>query len=58
LREQWFAVLAAVKSAELRTRLKVLTWQELASFLPEALQAFLDSKYGIVTPGRAPSEIV
>ncbi len=58
LREQWFAVLAAVKSAELRTRLKVLTWQELASFLPEALQAFLDCKYGIVAPGRAPSEIV
>jgi hypothetical protein len=57
LREQWFAVLAAVKSAELRTRLKVLTWQELASFLPEALQAFLDCKYGIVAPGRAPSEI-
>ena len=57
LREQWFAVLAAVKSAELRTRLKVLTWQELASFLPEALQAFLDCKYGIVAPGRTPLEI-
>ena len=55
LREQWFEVIAAVKSAELRTRLKVLTWQELAAFLPQALQEFLDCKYGIVAPGRAPS---
>lgn len=52
LREQWFEVIAAVKSAELRTRLKVFTWQELAAFLPEDLQGFLDCKYGIVAPGR------
>lgn len=58
LREEWFQVMAAVKSAELRTRLKVLTWQELAAFLPDELQAFLNSKYGIVAPGRAPSPIV
>lgn len=57
LREQWFEVIAAVKSAELRTRLKVLTWQELAAFLPKALQRFLDCKYGIVAPGCAPSAI-
>lgn len=57
LREDWFAVMAAVKSAELRTRLKALTWQELAAFLPEDLQAFLDCKYGIVAPGRTPTPI-
>lgn len=57
LREQWFQVMAAVKSAELRTRLKVLTWQELAAFLPGDLQAFLDSKYGIVAPGRTPTPV-
>ncbi len=57
LREAWFEVMAAVKSAELRTRLKVLTWQELAALLPEALQEFLDRKYGIVAPGREPSPI-
>lgn len=57
LREDWFQVMAAVKSAEMRVRLKVLTWQELAAFLPDALQAFLDCKYGIVAPGRAPSPI-
>jgi hypothetical protein len=55
LREDWFQIMAAVKSAELRTRLKVLTWQELAAFLPEDLQAFLDCKYGIVAGGCAPS---
>jgi Restriction Endonuclease associating with ARP len=57
LREEWFQVMTAVKSAELRTRLKVLTWQELAAFLPEDLQVFLDCKYGIAAPGRMPSPI-
>ena len=57
LREEWFEVMAAVKSADLRTRLKVLTWQELAALLPEALQEFLDRKYGIVAPGKTPSSI-
>jgi hypothetical protein len=55
LREAWFEVLAAVKSAELRVRLSVLTWQELAEYLPEELQDFLDWKYGIVGPGRTAS---
>ncbi len=57
LREEWFDILAAVKSAALRVRLKVLTWQELAALLPEALQDFLDGKYGIVAPGKTPSPI-
>jgi hypothetical protein len=52
LREAWFQVMAAVKSAEMRVRLKVLTWQELWAMLPEELQAFLNLKYGIVAPGR------
>ncbi len=57
LREQWFQVMAAVRSAEMRARLKVLTWQELAALLPAALQRFLDLKYGIVAPGKTPSPI-
>jgi hypothetical protein len=57
LREEWFEVMAAVKSAALRTRLKVLTWQELAAFLQAPLQQFLDVKYGIVPPGKVPSPI-
>ncbi len=47
LREAWFEVLAAVRSADLRSRLKVLTWQELAAVVPEGLREFLDAKYGI-----------
>jgi hypothetical protein len=57
LREAWFEVMAAVKSAEMRVRLKVLTWQELAAMLPSGLQEFLNQKYGIVAPGRAVSPI-
>jgi hypothetical protein len=48
LREAWFEVMSAVKSAEMRVRCKVLTWQELAALVPEELQEFLDLKYGIV----------
>jgi hypothetical protein len=55
LREAWFAVMAAVKSAEMRTRCQVMTWQELAALAPEELQEFLDLKYGIVRAGRAAS---
>ena len=57
LREAWFGVLAAVKSAEMRVRCKVLTWQELAALLPEDLQKFLDRKYGIVRPGKTVSAL-
>lgn len=57
LREAWFEVMAAVKSADLRVRLKVLTWQELATLLPDGLQEFLNRKYGIVAPGRAASPV-
>ncbi|MGA8628972.1 MAG: hypothetical protein WBA18_18045 [Terracidiphilus sp.] len=57
LREEWFSVMAAVKSAELRVRMKVMTWQELTALLPAELQEFLDVKYGIVPPGQAPSAI-
>ena len=55
LREAWFKVIAAVRSADLRVRLKVLTWQELAALLPEELQEFLDIKYGVVPPGMQAS---
>ena len=54
LREAWFQVMAAVKSAEMRVRLKVITWQELAATLPAGLRTFLDWKYGIAEPGYSP----
>src|SRR5579872_2174805 len=47
LREDWYAVLRAVKDASLRTRCKMLTWQELATSLPRKLRLFLEEKYGI-----------
>jgi hypothetical protein len=54
--EAWFGVMRAVRTAEMRTRLMVLTWQELAVALPEGLQEFLAAKYGIgaieAPPGR------
>jgi len=53
LREAWFQVMAAVKSAEMRVRCKVMTWQELAVWLPEGLQEFLELKYGIALVGEA-----
>jgi len=49
--ESWFAVMKCVKNPDLRTRCKVLTWQELAESLPSDLQVFLDYKYGIVPSG-------
>jgi hypothetical protein len=57
LREAWFEVMAAVRSAEMRARCMVLTWQELVVALPVELQAFLDWKYGIVGAGIEPSNI-
>jgi hypothetical protein len=52
--EAWFAVMRCVRLVDLRTRCKVLTWQELAELLPDELQVFLDHKYGIVPPGHTP----
>ncbi len=44
---RWHGVLRAVPRAELRCRLKLLTWQELAGALPAPLTRFLCEKYGI-----------
>lgn len=45
--EAWYDIIRAVKPMELRCRLKLLTWQELTTVLPVALQRFLADKYGI-----------
>jgi hypothetical protein len=50
--EDWYEVMACVRPTELRTKCKVLTWQELTVVLPRTLQHFLDLKYGIVPAGR------
>lgn len=47
LTEAWYAVMRCVRPVELRTALRVLTWQELSRALPASLQDFLTAKYGI-----------
>jgi hypothetical protein len=48
LSECWYRVMRAVRLYDLRCRLKLLTWQELAGAVPGELQGFLSAKYGIV----------
>ena len=45
--EGWYRIMRAVRQSELRCRLKLLTWQELAAVLPEDIQQFVAIKYGI-----------
>lgn len=47
LMERWHAIMRCVRPIDLRTRCKVLTWQELSAELPGSLQDFLARKYGI-----------
>ena len=48
LHEQAFRIFAAVQTAVLRSRLHLVTWQEITATLPRPLQHFLADKYGIV----------
>src|SRR6266403_1342802 len=41
LAEAWYAVMKSVKSIELRTELRISTWQELAGLAPSKLRRFL-----------------
>ena len=45
--DAWYAVMRCVKSSELKTKLRISTWQELACLAPLKLRHFLKSKYGI-----------
>jgi hypothetical protein len=47
LMEKWYAIAQAVRSCDLRCRLKILTWQELSAALSRSLRRFLAQKYGI-----------
>jgi hypothetical protein len=50
--EAWFSVVRAVKAYELRSRLQLVTWQEISSTLPTTMRAWLEEKYGICSgPG-------
>ncbi len=45
--DAWYEVMSCVNRLELRTELKISTWQEIARMLPATVQHFLDEKYGI-----------
>jgi hypothetical protein len=45
--DAWYAVMRCVKPVELRTKLRMSTWQELSAAAPAKLQKFLAEKYGI-----------
>lgn len=57
LREAWYRIMSCVMNPDLKTRCKILTWQELSEALPTKLQHFLDIKYGIVPSGVTPSSL-
>lgn len=54
LLEQWHSIMRCVTDINLRTRCKVLTWQELSVLLPAGLRKFLCDKYGITSPAARP----
>ncbi len=43
----WYSILQCVQSPELRCRLMLLTWQEVAAVCTDSLQRWLQAKYGI-----------
>jgi hypothetical protein len=52
LTDAWYGVMRCVKPVELRIRLRISTWQEVAEAVPRQLRAFLAAKYGIGREGR------
>jgi hypothetical protein len=48
LEEIWFRVLRAVRRYDLRSRMALLTWQEIAAAVPPTVKEFLEAKYGIM----------
>ena len=49
MQESWFRVMQAVRGWEMRDRMRLLTWQELAAAMPGSVREFLREKYGIET---------
>ena len=52
LADAWYAVVSCVQPVELRTKMKISTWQEVAQLAPPTLRAFLAAKYGIELPAN------
>jgi hypothetical protein len=49
--DAWYEVMKCVRSVELRTKLRISTWQELAQTTPPTVRKFLAAKYGIDSGG-------
>jgi hypothetical protein len=47
LMEAWYGVMKCVNPVELRTKLRLSTWEEVAQIAPPKLRDFLAEKYGI-----------
>ena len=52
LQRDWFHVLSAIPSSALRSRMLLVTWQEIAACVCRPLQQFLSDRYGIVKVNR------
>jgi hypothetical protein len=52
-----FEVFSAIVSVELRCRLSVVTWQEIAAAMPSKVRTFLAEKYGIADHAANISEL-
>ena len=54
--DAWYAVMKCVRPVELRTKLRISTWQEVADVAPPKLRVFLAGKYGITGKPRHPKK--
>lgn len=54
LQHDWFTVLTCVRSADVRSRMLLITWQEVAGCLSRPLQQFLIEKYGVFKANSSP----
>jgi hypothetical protein len=52
-----FEIFSAIVSVELRCRLSVVTWQEIAAAMPSKVRTFLAEKYGIGNHAEYISEL-
>jgi len=50
--DAWYHVMSCVKRVQLRTELRISTWQEVAKVVPPKLQTFLSAKYGMGIQSR------
>lgn len=50
--DAWYAVMRCVKPVELRTELRISTWQEVTQAAPTGLRTFLGKKYGLSGENR------